>query len=247
MTITTKDFMQDICKYSVATGFFEKIRVVATAKEATVESFDNGIVIKGKVAGGVADLEGEFGLSTLDLLRHITSDPEYNTKETTFTPVYETRDGEKDPIEFSYKNKSNTFITYRLMQKKLIPNQPKFKEPTWDAIIKPSKSSVQQFAWAASALSTYEQYFIPKVIDGELKFFIGEENAASQRGGIVFASDLATNFDCKMRWNISKIMTVLKLGDTADCEMSISTKGGIRITLNTGVGTYNYMFAASPV
>jgi len=246
--VTTKDFMQDVCKYAVSTGFFEKIRVVATSKDAIVETFVNkGMVFKGKIAGGVADLEGEFGLSNLDLLRHLTSDSEYNNKETTLEAVYDTRDGDKDPSEFNYKNKSNSFMTYRLMQKKLIPNQPKFNEPKWDVIIKPSKASVQQFAWVAAGLNTYEQYFTPKVIDGNLKFFIGEENAASQRGGIVFASDLADDFDCKMRWKISEIMTVLKLGDTADCQMSISTKGGIRVSLTTGIGTYNYMFPASPV
>ena len=32
--IETKDFMQDICKYVVGTGFFEKIRVLADNKSS---------------------------------------------------------------------------------------------------------------------------------------------------------------------------------------------------------------------
>ena len=109
------------------------------------------------------------------------------------------------------------------------------------------RSSVSQFSWAAAGLASYEQYFIPKVVNGELKFFIGEENAAAQRGGIVFASGLKDDFDSKLRWKIADVMTVLKLGDSSDCEMSITAKGGIKVTLTTGIGVYNYMFPATPV
>jgi hypothetical protein len=243
----TKDFMQDICKYVVGTGFFEKIRVQANAKDTIIESFkEKAIVLKGK-SSAVTGLEGEFGLSNVDLLKHICGDPEYNAKESKMDVTYATRDGDKDPSEFGYTNKSKTFITYRLMNKKLIPNQPKFIEPKWDVIVKPSKASVSQFGWAAAGLSGYEQYFVPKVVAGELKFFIGEENAASQRGGIVFAEGLKDDFDCQLRWRIADVMTVLKLGDSADCEMSITAKGGIKITLTTGIGTYSYMFPATPV
>ena len=130
------------------------------------------------------------------------------------------------------------------MSKQLIPDQPKFMEPAWDVTIKPSKSNIQQFGWASAGLGAYEQYFIPKIQDGQLKFFIGEEDAASQRGGVVFATDLTEKFEAQHKWKIAQIMAVLKLSETADCEMSFSSKGVIQITLNTGVGTYRYIFPA---
>ena len=241
--IETKDFMQDICKYVVGTGFFEKIRVLADNKSTLVESFkDKSIVFKGKT-NEVNGLTGEFGLSNLDLLKHICGDPEFGAKESQMTPEYVTRDGETDPGEFGYTNKSKTFITYRVMSKKLIPNQPKFIEPKWDVVVKPTKSSVSQFSWAAAGLASYEQYFIPKVVNGELKFFIGEDDAATQRGGVVFATDRTETFASPYKWKIQHLMGVLKVIDGCDCEMAFSAKG-IMVTLNTGVGSYRYIFPA---
>jgi hypothetical protein len=130
------------------------------------------------------------------------------------------------------------------MSKQLVPDQPKFIEPTWDVTIKPSKSNIQQFGWAANGLGAYEQYFIPKIQDGQLKFFIGEDTAANQRGGVVFATDLTQTFDSQHKWKISHIQTVLKLAESADCEMSFSSKGVIQVTVSTGVGVYKFIFPA---
>jgi hypothetical protein len=231
-----KDYIQDLTKYVVSTGFFDKIKITADAKAIKVEALEKEkeVVLKGSFTAPVADMDGEFGLSNLSLLGHIASD----------SVKYETKNGEKVPTELGYQNKSKSYINYRFMAKQLIPDQPKFMEPAWDVTIKPSKSNIQQFGWASAGLGAYEQYFIPKIQDGVLKFFIGEEDAASQRGGVVFATDLTETFEASHKWKIAQIMTVLKLSETADCEMSFSVKGVIQITLNTGVGSYRYIFPA---
>jgi hypothetical protein len=130
------------------------------------------------------------------------------------------------------------------MPKNLLPDQPRFNEPKWDVTINPSKANVQQLAWAANGLSAYEQYFIPKIVDGDLRFFIGEDDAATQRGGVVFATELTETFESSHKWKIQQVLAVLKAADTADCEMAFSLKGAIQITLNTGLGTYRYIFPA---
>jgi hypothetical protein len=160
------------------------------------------------------------------------------------TVSYETKNAEKMPTELAYQNKSKSHINYRFMSKHLLPDQPKFLEPKWDVVITPTKSSVQQFAWAANGLSAYEQYFIPRIVDGDLKFFIGEDSAATQRGGVVFADERTETFDSQHKWKIHQILSVLKAADTCDCEMAFSTKGAIQITLGTGLGSYRYIFPA---
>ena len=246
MSISTKDFVHDMCKYVVSTGFFEKIKIVASANDVIVESLekDNEVVLKGKFKEGITGIDGEFGLSNLDLLKHITNDSEFSLPETALKIVTETKGNEVIPTEFAYENKSKTFINYRFMPKQFVPNQPTFKDPVWEITINPSKLSTQQFNWAAAGLGSYEQYFIPKVVNGELKFFIGEDAAAAQRGGIVFSSNIKVPFDTKHKWKIAPIQTVLKLADSADCDLSFSTKGAIRITLNTGIGEYKFLFPA---
>ena len=93
-------------------------------------------------------------------------------------------------------------------------------------------------------MGAYEQYFIPKIQDEELRFYIGEDNAANQRGGAVFATGLTSKFESQHRWKISHIQSVLKLADSTDCEMALSTKGVIQVKISSGVGIYKFIFPA---
>lgn len=241
-----KDYIQDLTKNVVSTGFFDKIKITADNKGVAIEALekDKEVVFKGSFADALDGVEGEFGLSNLSLLSHIANDSEFNSKDSKLEMVYDTKNGEKIAVELTYVNKSKSYINYRFMSKQLIPDQPKFMQPQWDVVIKPSKAHVQQFAWASSGLGAYEQYFIPKIQNGDLKFFIGEEDTANQRGGVVFATGLTEKFEAQHKWKIQHIMTVLKLADTSDCEMAFSNKGVIQITLNTGLGNYRYIFPA---
>ena len=241
-----RDQLLDLVKNVISTGFFEKIKITADLKGVTIEALEKEreIVFKGTFNQPITELNGEFGLSNLSLLGHITSDPEFNNPDSKLTVVYEDRNNEKTPIELSYVNKSKTFVSYRFMSKQLVPDQPIFKEPIWDVVIKPSKAHIQQFAWAANGLGAYEQYFIPKIQDEELRFYIGEDNAANQRGGAVFATGLTSKFESQHRWKISHIQSVLKLADSTDCEMALSTKGVIQVKISSGVGIYKFIFPA---
>lgn len=241
-----KDYLKDLTTYVASTGFFERIKITASSQEIQIESMtkEKEIILKGKFNTTLADLNGEFGLSNLSLLQTITSDPEYLLDETTVSVEYEIQHGEKVPSEITYQNKSNSHINYRFMPKQLVPDQPKFNEPKWDIVIKPNRSSIQQFGWAANGLAAYEQYFIPKITDGNLRFYIGDESASTQRGGVVFATDLKEKFESPHKWKIQLLQGILKLASTCDCEMSFSSKGAIQVKLQTGIGTYNYIFPA---
>ena len=239
---TLKDYVQDLVKNVISTGFFEKVKITASNKDIIVEALEKekDVVLKGKFTTSLKDLNGEFGLSNLSLLSHIISDSEFNSDDSKLEVVYK----DKNPEELTYENKSKSYINYRFMSTKLIPDQPKFIEPAWDVVIKPTKASIQQFSWAATGLGAYEQYFTPTITNGELKFLIGEAGAANQRGAVTFATDLKEKFDSQHKWKISHIQTVLKLADSSETEMAFSSKGAIQITVNTGVGVYKFIFPA---
>ena len=241
-----KDSFKDLTTYVASPGFFDKIKVTSNSTETLLEAMDKDkdVILKGRFNDPITDLDGEFGLSNLSLLQTITNDPEFQAKETTVTVVYENKAEGKVPIELAYVNRSKSHINYRFMARQLVPDQPKFIEPKWDVVVVPSKSSVQQLSWAANGLAAYEQYFIPRIVDGDMRFFIGEDSASSQRGGVVLASDLTEKFDSQHKWKIQLVQSVLKVADSCDCEMSFSSKGAIQIKLNTGIATYNYIFPA---
>lgn len=236
-----KDYMQDLVKNVISTGFFDKIKVSANKTEIIVEAIDSAqdIILKGKFNEPLTGLNGSFGLSNLSLLSHVTSDSEFNSPDSKLEAIY---DDSNVLTEFTYTNKSKSYINYRCMSVKLVPDQPKFLEPKWDLVIKPTKHSIQQFNWASAGLSAYEQHFTPRVVNGDLKFFIGDENGANQRGGVVIASGITEKFDTHCKWNIGYMQTALKLADSSDCEMAFSVKGAIQVTVNTGVGNYKFIF-----
>lgn len=239
---TLKDYIQDLVKNVISTGFFDKIKITASGKDIILEAIekDKDVVLKGKFNTPLTDLNGEFGLSNLSLLSHIISDSEFTSPDSKLEVVYKN----KTPEELTYENKSKSFINYRFMSVKLIPDQPKFIEPAWDVVINPTKSSIQQFSWAATGLSAYEQYFTPSITDGNLKFFIGDDGAANQRGSVTFASNLSEKFDSHHKWKISNLLTVLKLADNSETTMAFSSKGAIQITVSTGVGVYKFILPA---
>jgi hypothetical protein len=241
--VTIKDVAQDIVKNVISTGFFDKIKIESDGKTVTIESMDKDkeVILKGKIVRPVPDLKGVFGLSNLNLLSHIVSDSEFTMDESKLSVTYATREKEDIPTEFAYTNKSKSHINYRLMPSTMIPNQPKFLEPKWDVLVTPTKAQIQQFAWAANGLNEYEEYYIPKIVNESLKFFIGDENSASQRGGVVMATEQTGTFDNTNRWKIAKTITVLKLAERSEFSMAFSTRGAIQVSVNTGIGEYKYI------
>jgi hypothetical protein len=244
--IAVKDIVQDIVRNTVSTGFFEKIKITANKKGVSIEALETQkqVILKSSTSAPVDGWEGEFGLANLGLLSSIVNDSEYGHKDSVLEMQYQTRGGQDIPSELHYTNKSKSFVAYRFVAKEMVPDQPKYNEPAWDVTVKPSKSAIQQFAWAASSLSSYEQYFIPKTVDGNLRFFIGEENGANQRGGVVFASNVSGQFESSHKWPIGLVSQILKLVDGTDAELKLSVKGAIQIDLKTGLVDYKYIFPA---
>jgi hypothetical protein len=241
-----KDAIQDLVKNVTSTGFFDKIKITSSNKGTVIEAMETNkqVILKARTLNPVQDWEGEFGLANLNLLASISGDSEFTHKDSSLELIVEQKGGQDVPTELHYTNRSKSFISYRFISKDLVPDQPKYNEPVWDVVVKPVKSSIQQFNWAAGSLGSYEQYFIPKTVDGNLKFFIGEENAASQRGGVVFAADVKGEFDSNHKWQIQLLSQALKLVGEADAELKFSVKGAIQLTLNTGIGEYRYIFPA---
>lgn len=245
-TIAVKDIMQDVVRNTVSTGFFDKVKINAGKKSVQIEALESNkqVILKATTQAPVDGWEGEFGLANLSLLQSLVNDPEFAHKDSQLEMQYQTRGGADVPSELHYTNKSGTFVAYRFVSKDMVPDQPKYNEPVWDVTVKPTKAAIQQFAWASNSLSSYEQYFIPKTVDGNLKFFIGEENGANQRGGVTFVQGVSGEFESNHKWPISQIAQVLKLTDGTEAEVRFSVKGAIQININTGLVEYKFVFPA---
>jgi len=241
-----KDALQDITTHVISTGFFDKIKITADSKSAVIEAIekDKNVILKAKTLRTVSGWEGEFGLANLGLLRSIVGDSDFSHKDSVVDLVTQQRNGVDTPVELLYTNKNKSHIAYRFVASTLVSDQPKYTPPKFEVSIKPTKTAIQQFSWASSALTGYETFFYPKTVNGNLVFYIGEEDSASQRGGVTFAENVVGDFDTNHKWPISQVLQILKLAGSSECTFNLSSKGAIQIDISTGVGVYSYIFPA---
>ena len=240
---TIKDVFLDVSKNVINPGYFETIKITSTRKNTLIEAISGTTtIVKGVTHSPVSELgECEFGLSNLGLLSSIVNDSLFKDNESKVELIFEKRESKEIPSEFLYTNKSNSFINYRFVSSNFVGKQPVYSEPKWDIRTKLTKSVVQQFFWLSSSLNGYEKTFTPKLVNGDLKFFIGKENSASQRGGIVISNDITGKFDHEMYWPISTISPVLKLVDGSESELCLNDKA-MQINIDTGVTLFRYIF-----
>ncbi len=240
--MTLKDIFKEINQYVANTGMFDKIKVYVENNQLQVEAYDQGrCLVKGKFHKPVPEISGSFGIKNLNMLNIITNDPEYLATESTITVNTESRDGKTYLASLTYVNKSQTEIYYRFMSSDLLPKNTQVRDLKYDVIVNPTRSSIQQFIWAGNGLSSVEQYFNPQIRDRQLRFFIGEEGAQNSRGGVVFAQNIDAKMQCDWYWKVSDVQTLLKLNDTADCEVSISGEGAFQIKFQTGQAEWQYV------
>jgi len=78
--------------------------------------------------------------------------------------------------------------------------------------------------------------------DNNLKFKFGD--ASSHAGEFVFATGITGELTKSWSWPVAQVTQILKLIETADCEMSFSDDGALQITLDSGIGKYQYILPA---
>lgn len=233
--------------------------------KVSIEGMDEGktVVIKGKFIKDIPEFEGIFGLSDLDKLSgylNIYSSPaskiEIIREDRTFSTVVKGEDNQ--PIldddgnpsyeevvenvisELHFKLDAEEMINrYRVVNKNMIPDQYNFLGATWDVEVTPSQSSIEKLAKQASV--GFTETFGVETKDGNLYVVMGIPELQSS---FLFAKDVKGEITNPWLWDLSKVLSILKLSSNAECTMSFLNKGVLQITLNTGLAEYNYILPA---
>ncbi len=224
---------------------------------------DKSVVLKGTFQKEIPDLRGICGLSNLEQLNGFVN--LYQEKadvisikreERTFSVEVKDDDGStltgtdgstvyediKENIieEFHFSRPMPKMKnTYRLVDRRMIPEQHTFLGADWDVVVKPTKQAIDMLAIQASI--GFESSFGVRTEDGVLFLTFGDSGAL---GEMEFANDIVGELSKPWVWDIAKVLTILKFADKADCTMSFLEKGALQITLDTGVGEYNYIMPA---
>ena len=238
-----KDILQDVVAHTHALGFLSLVKVSndeGTQIDAMAE--DRSVILTGTTATPVAEFKGTFGMPNLDKLALHLKNPEY--KDNAKIEVVEAeRNGETIPTHIHFENAAGDFENdYRFMNKAIIEEKlktVKFKGATWNVEFAPSMASIARMKLMSAAHSE-EPTFNVKTTDGNLVFSFGD--ASTHAGEFVFQHDVDGTLQHTWSWPVAQVQAILNLD--GDATMSISDQGAMKISLNSGMATYDYILPA---
>jgi len=238
-----KDILQDVVAHTHALGFLSLVKVSnedGTAIDSMAE--DRSVILTGTTATPVAEFKGTFGMPNLDKLSLHLKNPEY--KDNANIAVVEAeRNGETIPTHIHFENAAGDFQNdYRFMNKAIIEEKlktVKFKGASWQVEFTPSMASIARMKLMSAAHSE-EPTFNVKTVDGNLVFSFGD--ASTHAGEFVFQHGVEGTLAHTWSWPVAQVQAILNLD--GDATMSISDQGAMKISVNSGMATYDYILPA---
>lgn len=238
-----KDILQDVTAHTHALGFLTLVKVTS-AETTTIESMaeDRSVIVTGNTHNPVTEFSGVFGMPNLDKLALHLKNPEYQ-KDANIEVVMSERNGETIPTHIHFENATGDFENdYRFMNQQIIEEKlksVKFKGATWDVEFRPSVASIQRMKLQAAAHSE-ETIFTVKTVNSNLVFLFGDQS--THAGEFIFEAGVEGELNHAWSWPVAQVQSILNLD--GDLTMSISSAGAMKITVDSGLVSYNYILPA---
>jgi len=236
-----KDILQDIVAHTHSLGFLSIVKVTG-GDETTIDSMadDRSVIMSATSNHSIAD--GTFGMPNLDKLALHLKNPEYQ-KDAKIDVVQAERNGETIPTHIHFENAAGDFQNdYRFMNKAIIEEKlktVKFKGAQWNVEITPSMAAISRMKLMSAAHSE-EPTFNVTTKDNNLVFSFGD--ASTHAGEFDFEKGVEGTLQHTWSWPVAAVQAILNL--SGDVTMSISDQGAMMITVDSGIGTYNYILPA---
>jgi hypothetical protein len=238
-----KDILQDVVAHTHALGFLSLVKV-SNDEGTQIDSMaeDRSVILSAETATPVAEFKGTFGMPNLDKLALHLKNPEY--KDNAKIDVVEAeRNGEVIPTHIHFENATGDFQNdYRFMNKAIIEEKlktVKFKGASWAVEFQPSMAAISRMK-LMSAAHNEEPTFNVKTVDGNLVFAFGD--ASTHAGEFVFEAGVEGTLTHTWSWPVAQVQSILGLD--GDATMSISDQGAMKISVNSGMATYDYILPA---
>lgn len=240
-----RDIIFDIVKQTSGLGVIDLIKITGTTDETAIDAVSNDqtVVLNAKLHNPSADLIGEFGMGNLALLNGICN--MYNRDGATVEVTKVSRNGNDIPDTILFKDADGNNDKYRLMSKEILENQletVKFKGAKWDVAFEPSKVKVQELAQSSGIYSGIEPTFSFKSEGGNLTVILGSESIGFSKR--IFAVNQGAGLRDGLTFPLGPFLSILKSAMGGVCVLSISNQGACQISVDTGIGLYNYILPA---
>jgi hypothetical protein len=238
-----KDILQDVVAHTHALGFLSLVKV-SNDDGTTIDSMaeDRSVILSAETANPVNEFVGTFGMPNLDKLSLHLKNPEYKDNAK-IEVVQAERNGEMVPTHIHFENATGDFKNdYRFMNKAIIEEKlktVKFKGASWNVEFTPSMAAIARMKLMSAAHSE-EPTFNVKTVDGNLVFSFGD--ASTHAGEFVFEAGVEGTLAHTWSWPVAQVQAILNLD--GDATMSISDQGAMKISVNSGMATYDYILPA---
>ena len=240
-----RDHLLDIVKNTYGLGNIDLVKITGTAEETGIEALaeDRSVIVQAKTNSPVAEFIGTFGMPNLGKLNTILNIPEYKEDAKISLTTQDDGKGAQIPAGLHFENKDGDFKNdYRFMVNKVISEKLRsvtMKNVKWDVELEPTVASITRLKYQASANSE-ETVFTVKTDGNKLKFFFGDHS--THAGDFVFADGVSGKLSKGHAWPVSAVIGILGL--SGDKKMYFSDESVLRITVNSGIATYNYLLPA---
>jgi|TARA_B110000908_G_scaffold105393_1_gene124116 hypothetical protein len=249
--MSTRDIVQDIVKHTAGLGFITSVKVSSTDEATTLDAMDadRTVILQAKLHNVVDEFTGEFGLGNLGFLAGVSALPNYQTDDSTVEVVTRDRNGVTSPDHLMFRDAEGNTDQYRFMSKEIIEQTlqtVKFKGVEWDVTLEPTKAKVTELQQVAGIYGGIEPNFTVKTDNGDLIVTVGASDG-SFTGKRTFAKNVVGEITEGYAWPLNQVLAILKLGMSGTCVMQISKKGALLISVDSGIGKYDYILPALTV
>lgn len=240
------DILKDIVKHTHGLGFLDLVKITGTSDSTAIDSMaeDRSVILQGSFHKPQTEMDGTFGMPQLGKLDIHLKCPEYKDKAK-ISVLKGTRNGVDTPTGIHFENEKGDFKNdYRFMNAEIINEKlktVKFKGVKWDVEIEPTVASVQRFNFQSIA-NTEHNSFVVRTQDNNLIFTFGDQ--ASHGGEFVFAGDVKGTLDKGWSWPVAQVLQILKLSDSAKVMLHFSNEGAMMVSVDSGLGKYQYIIPA---
>ena len=185
-------------------------------------------------------------MPNLDKLALHLKNPEYQ-KDAKIDVVTTERNGETMPTHIHFENNAGDFQNdYRFMNKAIIEEKLKtvtFKGAAWAVEFNPTQASIARMKLMSAAHSEEPTFNVTtKATSGvsDLVFSFGD--ASTHAGEFVFQNAVEGTLQHTWSWPVAAVQAILNL--SGDVTMSISDQGAMKIAVDSGLATYDYILPA---
>jgi hypothetical protein len=239
-----KDIISDVVRHTAGLGIIDAVKIVGTVEETSISAVEPNktVILNAKLHHAVPDLVGEFGMGNLSFLNGITNMYQKEGSEINVSKTM--RNGVNLPDSLIFKDSEGNTDKYRLMSKEIVDQElqtVKFKGAKWNITFEPTKAKVQALAQAAGIYNSIESTFTVKVENGNVYFELGSTNGGSHFGKRLFATNVDGSIRDGIGFPLNQFLTIMKLGMNSQCTVNFSEQGACMISIDSGIGLYNYI------